>query len=722
MSKTSLIQIHNPYYLEAFIDDLDEIVIKSPKNFYDSDDSFKIVNVDDGKQIKNLKIVHSDEKDNFSYSHIFIESDFIKFNNYYKIIDFHGFEIKLKFGKIVNTDYFDRIFYYDGNDLGNTYSKEKTTFKVWSPSSYKLRLKIKKDFNSLAKYYDMKRMEKGVWEVTINEDLAEYLYQYEVDNNFTIKETIDPYAKSSSSNGKYSYVIDLNIIKEFDQPYKSKIEHEIDRIIYELSVRDFTDSDEFKYRGKYAGLFEENLKDSNGKPIGIDHIEFLGVNTVQIMPIYDFATIDESRDVLNQYNWGYDPLQWMVPEGSYSLNPYDPYLRLIEVKKMINAFHKKNIDVVMDVVFNHIYDAYSYSWHILVPHYFFRHNKDLTLSNMSGTGNDVASSKKMVRKYILDVVRHWQEYFNIDGFRFDLMGLIDIETILKIEQITKSKNKNFFMYGEGWEMNSDATTKILANMNNSKFLPNIGFFNDYFRDIFKGSQWNIHSKPFAAGDWTHTHKALNAIAGSLGLYDYTKKFSFLKQSLNYVECHDNYTLYDFLKIRLNSFSEETIKKIHSLTSAIVILSQGIPFLHSGQEIFRTKNGVENSYNFPIELNRFNWEKLNQEYENVKFIKSLIELRKKYPLFRLRTINDIKKHIKIFLADNSLIYYQLEDENIFIQVIFNINEHDIEIEMDKNLWKCILCNQTSSSEKIKDNKVSIKTHGIYTFVWNKKEGK
>ncbi|AAT27886.1 type I pullulanase [[Mycoplasma] mobile] len=722
MNKTALLDLYNPHDLEAFLDDFNEIVIKAPKNFYTHNDSFSLENINTNEKLNNLQIAYIDDKNTFSYLHLFIKSNFIDFKNYYKIIGKYNYEIALKFGQIIKKEIFDEIFFYSGNDLGPTYSKQSTTFKVWSPTSYKLRLKIKKSFNDIAEYFDMERQEKGIWQITISRDLESYLYQYEVENNFITSETIDPYAKASTANGKYSYVINLDLLEKYNFVYKSKLANKTDRIIYEISIRDFTDSNEFKYPGKYLGLTEEGIKNKDGFSIGIDHIKNLGINTVQIMPFYDFATVDEERDVENQYNWGYDPLQWMVPEGSYSTNSYDPYLRLIETKKMINNFHKNDIDVVMDVVFNHVYDAFSFSWHILAPHYFYRYNTDLSLSNMSGTGNDVASEKKMVRKYIVDVVKHWQETFKIDGLRFDLMGLLDIETILEVDENTKNNNSNFIIYGEGWVMNSESTKKILANMENSRFLANIGFFNDYFRDVFKGNQWNVYSKSFSAGDWQQGHKALNSITGSLGLYEYAKKFNFLSQSVNYVECHDNYTLFDFFKIKLSSFSDFTIKKIHALTTAITLISQGIPFIHAGQEIFRTKYNVENSYNFPIEINRFEWNKLKENYWNVELIKKIIEIRKKYNLFRLETIQLVKEHVKIFVGNNSLIYYLLEDSDYSIQVNININQNDIEIDLDSNFWTCILNSQNLENNEIKNNKILIEAHGFYIFIKNKKKVK
>ena len=368
-------------------------------------------------------------------------------------------------------EYFDDEYYYDGDDLGATYRKESTTFKVWAPLASKVSLFIRKNSNEPFASFKMQRKSAGVYEITLNGDYDGYFYRYQVTNSGLSFITTDPYGKASSANGKDSAVIDFSKTKidlyNEDLPiYK----HYTDTIIYELHVRDFTidKTTNIVNKGKYLGLTEENRFTAYGNPAGLDYIKSLGITHVQLLPIYDYKTVDELNPD-SSYNWGYDPQQYFCPEGSYSTNPNDPYARVIELKKMIQSFHKDKIKVNMDVVFNHVYNYEFSVFEKIVPNYYFRKNRNGTLCNGSGCGNDLATERKMVRKMIIDCLTFWVKEYGIDGYRFDLMGLIDIDTMKLVVKKVRELKEDAMIYGEGWDMGtnlaSDKKTSILNSFN-----------------------------------------------------------------------------------------------------------------------------------------------------------------------------------------------------------------------------------------------------------------
>lgn len=577
------------------------------------------------------------EKD-YKFSCLLPES--IALNVEYSVTDEKGNSSVLNSGSIVRTDLFEMLYYYSQNDLGFTYTKESTLFKVWSPVAKEMEIELI-DLNGKSQILAMNPGSRGVWSIEVMGDLECYKYRFHVRIANKFETTLDPYAISSDANAKYNYVIDLNKTYQFKYPKPDFSGRMVDAVVYELHVRDFTIyfKEKNKYSGKYLGMFEDTFTEK-GIFNAIEYIKNLGVTHVQLQPIYDFGGVDELNPD-KWYNWGYNPVQYNVPEGWFSTNPNDPYTRINELKMLIDQFHKNGIRVVMDVVYNHVYDHETFPFHILVPGYFFRHENG-QLTNVSGCKNDVASERKMASKFITDSVRYWAKEFGIDGFRFDLMGLLDIDTMNNVQMTCKSIDDKSIIYGEGWNMLSNIPDNMRANMNNYYQMPSIGFFNDRFRNIIKGNQWD-KSLGFAAGGNTNIMDILYLITGSC-----VDNYLFLSpnQSINYVECHDNYTFYDAIKVTNPKIDEDKLREACRLALGIVLISQGVPFIHAGEEFYRTKNGDENSYQSPDSVNMVRWDQMEKNHDFVQMTKDLIEIRKTHNAFRYDRKSLIKDRIKL----------------------------------------------------------------------------
>lgn len=572
----------------------------------------------------------------------------------YDIVDAYGLACVLNYSKLALCKNFDDMFAYSGNDLGSHYSRKGTRFKLWAPTSTDVILKIIKNSGQIY-FYSMKRERKGVYTCYVKDNLDGCKYIYLVKQGDIYISCIDPYAISSTVNGKASIVIDEEKVqcKQYELP---QLKRNTDAIIYEVSVRDFSSSelDKFKYGRKFLSFTETGLKSDNGEKIGIDYLEDLGITHIQLMPFYDFASVDE-HNINELYNWGYDPAQYGVTEGSYVTDANNGYKRITEAQQMIEAFHKKGIRVVMDVVFNHMHDVNNNPFERSVPYYFFRRwwNSE-SLSNGSWCGNDFNTTARMCRKYILDICRRWQVLYGVDGFRFDLMGIIDIETMNQIYQQGKAIDSSFMLYGEGWNMETAIPYEERSTLVNQAKTPNVGYFNDYIRDTLRGPN-EMGKNGYISGDTYKTNDALIAVCD-------LNKFSNINQSINYTECHDNITCYDKLKLSNHNEDEETICKRLTLMLGTTILSIGVPFIHSGQEFYRTKNFQENSYNAGDHVNALDWKRKDKYINNVNFIKFLIALRKENECFRYDDKDVIRQNIKLENAHHRMIKYSLHQNN------------------------------------------------------------
>lgn len=660
--------------MKAYAVAFDEIRVYLSKGYYNGISSqFYIKNIENDELIPlNGDSLNNSSQDGFQ-EYVFHTN--FTMGKVYKVVDAYGLSCYLDFSKLSMCEEFDELYFYDHNDLGNQYTKEKTTFKVWAPLATGVILKVMK-WNGETELFPMKRQKKGVYFVEVCEDLELEQYVYLIRHTNSYEVTLDPYAYSSSSNGRASIIVDLEKVpcRQFDLPVLEKM---TDMVIYETSVRDFSMSSTsgMKNKGKFLAFTELNTSTDSGNPTGLDYLSCLGITHLQLMPIADFATVDE-KNPLELYNWGYDPLAYNVTEGSYVTDPDDGYMRITEAQRMVEALHSRGIRVVMDVVFNHMHDVNINALERTVPYYFFRRNEDGSLSNGSWCGNDLNTTALMCRKYILDMCRRWQVLYGIDGFRFDLMGIIDQETMKLVDAQGKALDPSFVVYGEGWNMPTALDEEMRTTIQNNLKTPYIGFFNDFFRDTLRGTN-QMETKGYFSGDTYKTNDAMKAICN-------LDMFAKITQSINYVECHDNATCYDKLQISNYDESEKIRKRRSRLMMAAVILSQGVPFLHSGQEFFRTKGGLSNTYNGGDQVNALDWNRKDMEIDTTQFVQFLIHLRKNNPCFRYGSYDMIRKNVKTENINHRMIKYSLhqnEGEYKDFIIYFNASLETLQVEVE-----------------------------------------
>ncbi|WP_226647174.1 type I pullulanase [Mesobacillus subterraneus] len=581
----------------------------------------------------------------------------------YTILDEHSGHTDLQIGAVIRTEEFDSLFFYGGNDLGVRYTPENTNFKLWAPTATKVKLRLFKEDAQSPEIFEMDRGEKGVWRIKVDRNLELYMYSFLVCINLEWREAVDPYATALSVNGEYGVVIDP-IKGKVNNHVGPKLRHPVDAIIYEAHIRDLTihPGSGAVRKGTYLGAAETGTQSPAGVETGLSYIKNLGVTHIELLPVHDFEGVDElDRD--RDYNWGYNPVHYNVPDGSYASDPRAPYNRIIELKQLISAIHSLGMGVIMDVVYNHVYIREESPFEKIVPGYFFRHDTYGLPSNGTGVGNDIASERLMARKYIVDSVMYWLNEYQVDGFRFDLMGILDIETMTAVRNAVNSVRSDVLIIGEGWDLNTPLPPDRKANISNQAKLTGIGQFNDWFRDCIKGSTFNIYDKGFALGNERYLEAAKQVMAGSIGIGK-RKNGLFLQpgQSVNYIESHDNHTLWDKLKIIEPDKDEAFLKKQHRLATSMVILAQGIPFLHSGQEFYRSKKGVGNSYRSPDDINWLDWDLRDANLDNVQYIKGLIDIRKSNEAFRLQDNEQIRRHMDFFPVPAPLVCYSLKEIN------------------------------------------------------------
>ncbi len=538
---------------------------------------------------------------------------------------------------------------YDGNDLGATYDKNETAFKVWSPKASSVTLDIYDDGKD-GKSIKTKKMTlnraTGVWEAVIPGNLAGKYYTYTVAHGKSVKQTADIYARGCGVNGKRSMVVDPKAVNPegWENDAHVYVANQTNASVWEISVADFSSSKSSgvseKNRGKFTAFTETGTTVDGiqgGTSTCVDYLKKLGVKYVQIMPMYDFGSVDESKDIMKQYNWGYDPVNYNVPEGSYSTDPNNGNVRIIECKQMIQALHNAGIGVIMDVVYNHTYSTDSW-FQYTVPNYYYRMNSDGSFSNGSGCSNDTASEHLMFRKYMIDSVTYWAKEYHIDGFRFDLMGLHDVTTMNEIRSALDNlyadgSGKRIIMYGEAWNLQTacDKDT-VLANQQNMTALDSrIGAFNDTIRDAVKGSVFG--NEP----GFIQTGKSRSGIRnGFLGM-SVNGWADAPSQCVNYASCHDNEGLYDKLVDSVLDNKEyrkrhEELVTMNKLSAAIIFTSQGIPFFLGGEEFARSKDGDENSYASSREENQLDWKNLNDYSDLIEYYRGLLKIRENFAAF------------------------------------------------------------------------------------------
>jgi pullulanase len=630
---------------------------------------------------------------------------------------------------------------YNGTDLGLTYTPQSSTFKVWSPVAtavtirfYKEGLPNKKDKDFIEEA-EMVQGDNGIWSFVAKDDRKGQFYTYQVKtkDGQTMKEVPDIYAKAVGANGIRAQVIDLKDTnpKGWGDDKSPELKAKTDAVLYELHVRDATIADNSdiknKYKGKFLGLAERGskFKASNGVTVktGLDHIKELGVTHVHLLPVYDYFTVDEVQNAKDKdykkYNWGYDPLNYNVPEGSYSTDPFDGKERIKEFKELVQAMHKAGLRVVMDVVYNHTMFGDESYFHQLVPYYYHRTTPDGKFSNASACGNETASDKPMMRKFMLESMKYWVEEYHIDGFRVDLMAIHDIETMNLISKELHSIKSDILIYGEGWTAGDSPLPEDQRSLKKYTYrLDKIAAFSDDLRDALKGSVFEHKDNGFVSGKKNVEESIKFGIVAATkhpqvnyNKVNYSKE-AWAKepfQCINYPECHDNHTLWDRL---LNSTPQDTEGdriRMHKLAQTIVLTSQGIPFLHAGTEFLRTKKGVENSFNSPDDINQIDWERKAKYMDVFNYFKDLVALRKKHPAFRMASTEDIVKKLE-FLPQytEGVVAYTLNGKAVGdkwkkIIVAYNGTKDVKTIEIPKGKWKVVLDGEKVSEKGIRDFK-------------------
>lgn len=640
-----------------------------------------------------------------------LEEELVNSKSY--TITFEETAYPVRMPSIYSTKEFEDEFYYDGDDLGATWTKEKTTFRVWAPTAEEMSVNLYESGTETSKdlieTIPMTADVKGTWVAEKEGDLNGTYYTYNVTIDGVKREACDPYARTTGVNGKRAMVIDLDSTNpdKWDSdsaPHAGKGINEA--IIYELHLRDLStdESSGIKNVGKFLSLTETGTKTPSGIPTGIDHIKELGATHVHLLPFYDFGSVNETFTKDNLFNWGYDPQNYNVPEGSYSTDPYNGEVRVAEAKQMVQAMHENGLGIVMDVVYNHVQSAESFSYNVLVPGYFSRVNEDGSYSNGSGCGNDTASERLMVKKFIVESVNYWADEYHIDGFRFDLVGLIDVDTINDIMKTVWEDHPDVVFYGEGWEMNSYNTGISMTTQKNSTKVPGFAFFNDTLRDAIKGSVFD-ELPGYVSGAEGQRLTVLDAFYGLPGNWCETPT-----QTINYSSCHDNHTLYDRLKVSRPDANEEDIVRMNNLAAAITITSEGIPFIHAGEELLRSKPNEDgtynhNSYNAGDEINSIKWETLEDEKVNdvYEYYKGLLAFRKAHAALRMTSTEDVTNNItEIKDLDKNVIGLTINggvngEESDGLVVIFNPSTESTTVPLPEGNWDIYINDEKAGTE-------------------------
>lgn len=596
---------------------------------------------------------------------------------------------------------------FGGDDLGAVYSPECTKFRVWAPDARQVTLQLYAAGNDtpVTESCIMEPGEGGTFSCAKEGDCAGLYYTYLVTGaDGGQQEAVDPYARTTGVNGKRAMVVDLKGTdpEGFGEDHYRNPASITDAVIYEGSVRDLTidASSGVVNRGKFLGLAEAGTKNSYGEATGLDYISGLGVTHVQFLPMFDFETVDEAHASERQYNWGYDPDNYNVPEGSYATDPFDGAVRIREMKEMIQAFHNRGIGVIMDVVYNHTFRASDSNLNKLAPGYYYRSDANGIFTNGSGCGNEIASERMMARRLIIDSLMYWMTEYHIDGFRFDLMGVLDTETMREAARTLRAVRPDVFLYGEPWNGgDSDLSVEKRAFKCNMQALPEIGAFNDGIRDAVKGDVFRMEEPGFVNGGSDCEDVLRSGIMGAARhLRDHDRIYGgevWMKepgQSINYVSCHDNYTLWDKLALSCPGEDETMRKRMNRLAAAIILTSQGVPFLQAGEEFLRSKSipgtGIlaENSYNMADAVNSLKWDRIHEHDDMVAYYRGLMAFRRKHPALRLREARQVEECLRFLEhTPSGAVAYVLDgtkaqDPAAKICVIFNNTRETVSVEL------------------------------------------
>ena len=637
-----------------------------------------------------------------------------------------------------STQAFEALYTYEGDDLGANWSPEQTFFRLWAPTaaSVKINLYASGDYreNDLLEQLEMTPDVNGTWVATVEGDLNGTYYTYCVEVDGVVNEACDPYARAVGVNGQRAMVIDLRSTdpegweNDRDPHYDNTI---TEAIIYELHVRDLSvdENSGITNKGKFLGLIETGTTTPEGIPTGLDHIKALGVTHIHLLPSYDYGSVDETRLEDNVFNWGYDPVNYNVPEGSYSTDPFHGEVRVKEFKQMVKGLHDNGISVIMDVVYNHVYSGEDFCFNKIVPLYFSRVSTEGVFSAGSGCGNDTASERAMVKKYIVDSVKYWADEYHIDGFRWDLVGLIDTETINEVMEEVHKTHPNIIFYGEGWTMATDVTKDgyTMTTQVNSQETPGFAFFSDTLRDAIRGGNANNSKPGFVANAGGYAGNISDCF---LGAPAWCKSPT---QTINYASCHDNHTLFDRITMSTPEASFADRVKMNNLSAAIVLTSQGIPFIHAGEEMLRSKpledgSFDHNSYRSSDTVNNLKWTDLTkEEYQlTYAYYQGLIAFRKAHPALTMTSAEEVAEKItKLGGLDFNVVGFHIAsgangEENELI-VIFNPNSEATTVELPKGTWTIYINGENAGTEPLGTAKGTATAEPICAMVLVKNTG-
>lgn len=582
---------------------------------------------------------------------------------------------------------------YTGRDLGLTYSAARSSFRIWAPTAEKVQLRFytQGTGGEPVETKEMKKDKDGTWIISLTGNQQGRFYTFSaLINGQWMAEVPDPYAKATGVNGKRAMVIDLPATNPqgWSDDRSPALPQATDAVIYELHIRDasIAVNSGIQQKGKFPGLTEKGTTNSAGLSTGLDHLKELGVTHIHLLPFFDYNSVDETNPD-KKYNWGYDPLNYNVPEGSYSTNAYDGAVRIKEFKQLVKALHENGMKVVMDVVYNHTGLTDNSNFNQLVPGYYYRQTADGKLSNATACGNETASERAMMRKFIIESLAYWVKEYHIDGFRVDLMGVHDIVTMNLASRELNRIKPGILLYGEGWTAGSSPLPdSVRALKKNVSKLEKMAVFSDDIRDGIKGSVFDHEDRGFVSGKAGMEESVKFGIVASCQhpQVDYAKvnysKSPYAKQpfqTVTYAECHDNHTLWDKLTISAKDATEEQRKQMHKLALSIVLTSQGIPFLHAGTEFLRSKKGVENSFESPDSINAIDWGQKTKHKDVVDYVKGLIALRKAHPAFRMTSSSAVAANLRFLKTGPGIVAYILNgsavnDQWKKILVCFNGN--------------------------------------------------
>jgi len=614
-----------------------------------------------------------------------------------------------------STEAFDMMYAYNG-ELGAIYSEDKTIFRLWAPTSTEAFVNLYPDGyeSELSEQLPMKSIGRGAWEAEKSGDLDGVYYTFTVVVEGSTNEAIDPYARAAGVNGKRGMVVNLE--KTNPEGWGSiappPFVHPTDAVIYELHVRDFSISENsgMVNKGKYLAFTETGTTNDDGLATGIDHLVEMGVTHLHLLPVFDFRSIDERYLEQNNFNWGYDPENYNLPEGSYSTDPFNGHVRINEFKQMVQSLHNNGIRVVMDVVYNHTGASADSNLNLLVPGYYYRMNADGSFSNGSGCGNETASERSMMRRFIMDSVVYWATEYNIDGFRFDLMGLHDIYTMNQVRTALSEVNPDILIYGEGWTGGATPLPEAeqAIKRNTMKLHEHIAAFSDDMRDGIKGHVFEREEPGYVSGNLSRREDVMFGIAASCfhPQIDYSR-VSYSdgpwakapSQAVNYASAHDNLTLWDKFHESRPDVGEEEYLKFNKMSALLVLTSQGIPFFQAGEEFARTKFGDENSYESPDSVNKLDWNRKSEYNDLVEYYKGLIELRKSEPIFRMRTADDIAESITFIETERFLLAYTIEYDGKTVLIAINANRNDQVLSLPAGGWDILVDGETAGVDVI-----------------------